>query len=362
MRVPAIWKWKGTFPENSYTTYFGALTDILPTFLQAAHVPKPSHIPIDGISLLPVLTKATPITDPQEVYNFHGRKHVPGEKEIQLRYFPKHHSLYENLYKSMKEEGDEAAGGAGGGKGNSASVDPLMSYLFHEGYRHVDLQQLNSMTRVFLWHKDTDPYSRDERMQSGGHYDFVKVLSSSPRGCLDRIFDMKVDPTEQHNLFAGGGGGGGGTGRGNPHIMQAMQRICPIHFDMGEQAIDIPLIQGVLNRNIISHHHCHSSHHTSPKYKKLIEILSKKSIKTLTGATLSTCEEFYSYYYALKVVIVFRRVLSFAKTGNLAHMRYMQNDVNKATCLRPVASQIKPFSFQDVCPANTPYSCSIPEF
>ncbi len=41
VRVPAIWQWPGHIPPNSYTTYWGAHTDIIPTFLDAAMIPYP---------------------------------------------------------------------------------------------------------------------------------------------------------------------------------------------------------------------------------------------------------------------------------------------------------------------------------
>jgi hypothetical protein len=307
----------------------------LPTFLQVAHVAKPANLPLDGVSLLPVLLKASAIQNVEEVYNFQGRKHVPGEKEIQLRYFPQFSSVYDALYNDIVSQ-------SGDGKHEKKKNDDQMaSFLFHEGYRHIHLNEIDkAMTRVFLWHKDTDPYSRDERMQSAGHYDHVKVLTSSPTGCFDRIFDMKLDPVEHFNLFQQNG----------PR--------CKINYNT---KLDLPMIISVLNKQNVISHHCSPHHQNTSKYKKLMEILKQQSSLSFHGININTCEEFYNYYYSIKIYIILKKLFALVHTGNLGHQKYMKDDSEKATCKIPLASQIKPFDFTNVCSSTDPL-CSIPEF
>jgi hypothetical protein len=209
------------------------------------------------------------------------------------------------------------------------------------------------MTRVFLWHKDTDPYDakKDERIQSAGYYDYVKLLSSSPSGCLDRIYDMKIDPTEQFNLLSHKNG---------------IHKPCRFNYDSPH--VDIPTIISLFNKDAIHNHYCHQSHHNTGRYHKLNEILQVHSKSTagietsIPGHPVKSCDDFYQYYLALKIQIIWKKVVSFVKTGNLAHLKYLKDDADKAICVVPMVSQIKPFDFGQVCPSNTPYGCSIPEF
>eukprot|EP01038_Epipyxis_sp_PR26KG_P004542 gene4542-6412_t len=55
IRVPAIFQWIGTIPGGRNISTFGVSTDLLPTFLDAAGVIPPTHVRLDGMSLLPEL-------------------------------------------------------------------------------------------------------------------------------------------------------------------------------------------------------------------------------------------------------------------------------------------------------------------
>ena len=48
--------------------------------------------------------------------------------------------------------------------------------------------------------KDTERTNYDERYQSAAYYRDVKIITSSQRGCVIRVFDLKRDPYERHNL------------------------------------------------------------------------------------------------------------------------------------------------------------------
>lgn len=53
-------QWPGTIPTRSYSSFFGAHTDLAPTFLEVAGIHKPPEMLVDGVSLLPILTQAAP--------------------------------------------------------------------------------------------------------------------------------------------------------------------------------------------------------------------------------------------------------------------------------------------------------------
>lgn len=55
IRVPAIFQWVGHILPNTVIDSFGTLTDLYPTFIEAAELHKDVSIHMDGISLLPYL-------------------------------------------------------------------------------------------------------------------------------------------------------------------------------------------------------------------------------------------------------------------------------------------------------------------
>ena len=55
IRVPFYIKWKNHFPEGKHVADISAHIDVLPTILDAANIPVPEEINLDGISLLPLI-------------------------------------------------------------------------------------------------------------------------------------------------------------------------------------------------------------------------------------------------------------------------------------------------------------------
>jgi len=55
IRVPMMARWPGKIPAGEETGAFGHSTDLLPTFCEAAGVKLPEDLPLDGVSLLPLL-------------------------------------------------------------------------------------------------------------------------------------------------------------------------------------------------------------------------------------------------------------------------------------------------------------------
>ena len=278
MRVPAIWQWKGHIPAYSHSNYFAATTDLMPTFLHAANIKKAKDLKMDGISLLPIVLKASVMDDAHQWHNHYPSKHVPGEKEV--------HKMY--LWPTSE--------GSNGGNSHDRST---------------------AENRVFLWHKDTDPYSReDQRMESAGYYDFIKIIA--PGGCVDRVFDLKHDPLENKNLLS--------------------RKGCFLNFDNFDKkrlAAAMPVT--------IAEAHCASVH-------------------TETSA-LNACVTAYHTSLVSKITVIMERLISFVRYGNRGHQRYMSNWANNATCSIPVASQLKvmEYSANSDC-QNFKFGCSEPEY
>jgi arylsulfatase len=72
VRVPAIVRWPGVTPAGSVASALATTMDLLPTLVAAAGAPSP-RLPIDGVSLLPVL-RGEPGAEPRdELAYFYGR-------------------------------------------------------------------------------------------------------------------------------------------------------------------------------------------------------------------------------------------------------------------------------------------------
>lgn len=146
--------------------------------LEAAGLSKPPEMKIDGISLLPILRDNSATK--------HAKKHQH-----------QHH-------------------------------------YYHE--RNASLTSTQLYQRVFLWHKDTERFGNDDRYQSAGVYEDLKVITSTPKGCVDRIFDLKHDPFESRNLMSA-------ELRGN-------MRHCLVNFDK----FDGGTIEKIVDKQAAAHH------------------------------------------------------------------------------------------------------------
>ncbi len=158
--MPAVWQWKNHFPAGAVTNDWAATVDILPTMLEAAGLEKPAAVKFDGLSLLSLLTSSG-----TAVASSGSGKTVK----------PSHHLRDKVNSTDFSMKGRVIAG-------ENAGVSALKS-------------------RMFLWHKDTERYSdQEDRYQSAGYFEDVKVITSGHQGCVIRIFDLKHDPFEHHNI------------------------------------------------------------------------------------------------------------------------------------------------------------------
>ncbi len=156
IRVPAIMQWIDTIPAGSMMNGMTVSTDLMATFLDAANILLPKHVHIDGMSILPELigaAKAPTLSVEMDA----------NEKALAMKSY--HSSSHGNINK----------------KGHSS------------GAYHRRKQQLQE--RVHLWMNDFEGPRRTAAIV----YDY-KIILDEDEIPLE-MFDLKHDPTEQHNLL-----------------------------------------------------------------------------------------------------------------------------------------------------------------
>lgn len=296
VRVPIVFKWKGVIPAGSVSTVFGAHTDLLPTFLAAAKVSLPQSVRFDGFNLLPVLHKAVPV--PADKKALHDHRHAvgeanAGEKEFKRDFF----------------------------------TDPLLQTRQATSNLTEDIPGLLAHNRVHLWHKACDPFGGDVRRQAGGWYEYVKVLASND-GCIDRVFDMRHDPTEQVNL------------------VESSRHRCSLSFN----SVTMQALMGALSKHWAAAH-CQQV------------MSSKHSEDFLHGESDDKCQARYHAHLAKKVGVVLSKLVPFFHFGKQGWANYMDTDFKHATCAVPMASQAKKMRWAErsSC-ANHKFGCTEPEY
>ncbi len=131
---------------------------------------------------------------------------------------------------------------------------------------------------------------------SSAYYDEVKIITSSNRGCLDKIFDLKHDPFEDVNL-----------------IDPAVRRDCSIRFGAStpEQLL------GSVNKQVY-HRHCE---HVTKNIDECMETLHRQLVQ--------------------KIQMMYPKLVDFVIHGNEGHKAFKTN----AICSVPVASEVAPITY-----------------
>lgn len=343
----------------------------MPTFLHAAQVAKPTTHQIDGISLLSVLKRAQPLpvtyttssmTDPILVQQLiHSKKHIPGEKEIIQRYFPQYLD-HQQGKKNGKEQSRRRRHRKQRRQLNhqdELGKDPTTTTSSHHGFAHPDASITTAMNRVFLWHKDTDPFSRDERIQSAGYYDDFKILSSTNGGCIDRMFDLKYDPLEKMNLLANGYAVDRPRG-GN---------LCRLNFENANP----DTIANILPKdNIGVTKHClHYTNSPTPVHRALNLLFGKTGGggggggghgETAAGMSKEECMKQYHALQVTKVWIILQKLIPFVRYGNHGHNLYMRDHGHWGLCAVPNFRDVRAMNYtlESDC-TKFKYGCTYPE-
>jgi hypothetical protein len=412
IRVPTIIQWKSIIPSNSYSSYFAGHTDILPTILEAAQISRPfyaSHpLFFDGISILPVLKKALPrpvilsdLLKPE--YHIHHR--IPGEDEIRQRfiqhyqeYFPtaisstshihnnnhtvlgspnmlgNHHNHNQQLQTATTTNiiNNNNNNNNNNNQGGNVLTLPARPHYHHHHHRHLlDTPTTASVpstpttttntvhitsNRVYLWHKDTDPFRQgQERVQSGGYFENIKLLTSTNRFCIDRIFDLRHDPFEDNNV------------------------LKPPYNSLQQCKLTLSNIDANQFRSALSHGNLHIPDHFCQHSGGGGGAVSPGSANGGGGANVDNsnnnnnhisdqCKLKYINMIVLKAMIIVRKLLPFVRDGNKGHQDYMQHRIDQATCDIPRVSQIAPMLYVHDQPPNhdtchdQKFGCSFPEY
>ncbi len=156
VRVPAIAQWVGTIPPHSVVTTPAINTDLYATFLDAAKLPLPTHVQIDGISLLPDL--------------LHASKYPLIEG----------HNITLNV--PLLTVG-------------AKQVDEVTTHVSHH-LRHKNLPRLQQLTeRLLLWHNDFE----GPRRTVASAFDYKVMLDENELPF--EMFDIRLDVKEEKNLI-----------------------------------------------------------------------------------------------------------------------------------------------------------------
>jgi len=170
IRVPAIWQWKGRLQAGSTTDAWGANVDMFPTFLEAAGLAPPAHLMWDGLSLLAALERSE-VLESRSAKEEHAAE-VPKVATVTSISNSSHPHRHHHHHPDHP--------------------DHPWGFTF-DGHSYSQ--------RLFLWHKDTESVDgHQDRMQDAAVYDQVKVTTTGLSGCMDRVFDLKHDPFEDHNF------------------------------------------------------------------------------------------------------------------------------------------------------------------
>eukprot|EP01039_Chlorochromonas_danica_P000571 gene571-615_t len=326
LRVPLVMKWKNVIPAGVYSTVFTAHTDLLPTFLHAAKLPNALQRRFDGLSLLPIVSKAVPVPSDKQQLHHYGPlpEHHGAEKEWKRVYFSDAH-----LH-------------AAGSRAVASSVVALNhSQVGHArmllGGNGLEVGNVTARDRVFLFHTACDPYHRnDPRRRAGGVYEELKVLVNREEGCLDAIFDLRLDSREEVNLVSP-------SVRSQCSLNLRSVRVSDLTTALLSEAA-IKHHCGEIAKHGISSHEGDESHHA--------------------GESAEHCQSHYRHRLFRKLSVILTKLKPFFLYGKQGWQNYMDEDFKKAICAVPHASQAKSMRFKERsdCEKNGPNGCTEPEY
>ena len=149
IKVPAVVQWVGTIPNGRNSSSVISTVDLLPTFLEAAGIPTPPHVRLDGMSVLSELVGPTKLAGLEE----------------------------------------QSSGGDTSGSSSQLIAAAEARKLRHKKNRKA------LHDRVLLWHNDFE----GPRATAARYRDFKLILDGNERPF--EMFDLRKDPLELHNLL-----------------------------------------------------------------------------------------------------------------------------------------------------------------
>jgi hypothetical protein len=168
------------------------------------------------------------------------------------------------------------------------------------------VEQRSIRGRVFLWHKDTEQTSFDPRIMSGAYYNDFKVITSSYKGCVQRIYDLKRDPYESHNLVIGDD--------------------CEMNFEKFNM--------GVIERIIGKDKKGRNRERVRGQCSTVLNPFSNPHLSGGVGGDIeiNTCVQKYYKNLMHKIEYMFPKLRAFVLYGNKAHDIYVKKELKRATC------------------------------
>jgi hypothetical protein len=161
---------------------------------------------------------------------------------------------------------------------------------------------------------------------SAGYLDELKIITRSKFGCIYKIFDLKHDPFEDHNLASTGG-------------------HCKIKFSSNNDDFG-SIISTEIGRGHCSHKHNNNNENDNNMIEK--DILF--------------CMENYRHKIISKMILIMNKLVPFALNGNIAHTNYMTKDRNLNTCETPTTSQVAKLDFEGIMSNNANSKSTIPSY
>ena len=176
IRVPAIVQWVDTVPAKVKSDVFVVSTDLFPTFMDVAGVKVPSHLRLDGISVLPQL-----IPDYYDAGSVFTQEHAGNNA------YKKDARVLSSTSHAARKSVTQA---------DTLSAHPKKPQLSNEELKNDPEQyKLAVRDRVTLWHNDYE----GPRRTLAWVYDYKVFLDEHEM--MFEMYDMQNDKFETKNLL-----------------------------------------------------------------------------------------------------------------------------------------------------------------
>jgi len=220
LKVPTIVQWVGTVAKGRTSDVFAYSTDLLPTFLQAAGLPVPKNMRLDGMSLLPELVSGAHLfsasssssssnassKDNGSMLGHTGNFTITSSthhEHASPRILPAGDSATGNSGINLNVNSNSSGGGSRTlSSSSSSSKDGMNEYFLLTADKetlHAARKHTRKMLaeRVVFWHNDYE----GPRLTAARVLDFKLLLDGAEAPY--ELFDLRSDPREIHNLLAG---------------------------------------------------------------------------------------------------------------------------------------------------------------
>lgn len=380
-RVPFIVRWPGVIPAGSKSGAWAALTDLLPTLLDAVGLPVPlKAMPrLDGVSLL------------QEWLR-------PGYISVALGHSPASNApssiAARRLFSSNQTSGADTPNRASSAESSRdgfvvsfdrnlslsgqrtlratfpppsslpsalhAHLNTPMRYL-HSGLNHPRGRALIAelRNRTYHWRRNTEKFDQyDSREQAavvlmGGEY---KLVTTGESMCVYRMYHLRSDPKERHNIIAT---------RQDPmpafDKASVASRLAAQSRSGSSSGGSAVRDQGLRHSHLPPHVDACNGHNVRTAGAEGlrdidcffdVHVLAKIGKCDSTGTPSVACVLATGARVLTIMTNALHALRSFVANGNAAHAQYMASGRARNTCAVPVASQVSPLDFPEDAPPH----------